>query len=177
MSIAVTDLHRKAMIEQAQIGVLNLQHSVAENAATHKKWAIDGMPLEELQEKIDRTLDAYESIRARLRHFRDVVIPSDACMLEVGDALRLTLVSVGQVGQDVANLLVDHGIEDDRPGAVFLGSLVDLLYHGPRFFDAVDIRARELGEADGLELRQQALPEGFGGDAGAVGDEESGTFH
>lgn len=107
MSIAVTDLHRKAMIEQAQIGVLNLQHSVAENAATHKKWAIDGMPLEELQEKIDRTLDAYESIRARLRHFRDVVIPSDAGMLEVGDALRLTLVSVGQVGQDVANH-IDH---------------------------------------------------------------------
>jgi hypothetical protein len=28
-----------------------------------------------------------------------------------------------------------------------------------------------------LELREQALAQGFGRDAGAVGDEESGTFH
>ena len=81
------------------------------------------------------------------------------------------------LGQDVANLLVDHGVEDDRPGAVLLRSMVDLLYHGPRLVDAVYVGACELGKADGLELRQQALPQSFRGDARAVGNEECGAFH
>lgn len=103
MAIALTDAHRKHMIEQAQTGVLNLQRSVHANALTHKQWAQEGMPLDELAEKINRTLDAYESIRARLRKFRDEVIPSDPGFLTVGDSLKLTLQSVGDVGQQVAD--------------------------------------------------------------------------
>jgi len=91
------------MIEQVEIGVINLQSSVYNNAVTHKRWAQDGMELAELQEKITNTINAYESIRAKLRHFRDVVIPSDPGMLTVGDSLKLTLQSVGTVGQEVAD--------------------------------------------------------------------------
>lgn len=107
MGIAITDAHRKHMIEQAQTGVLNMQRSVHDNALTHKKWAQEGMPIDELREKINRTIDAYESIRARLRHFRDVVIPADPGFLTVGDSLKLTLQSVGDVGQQVADH-IDH---------------------------------------------------------------------
>ncbi|MCY1301947.1 hypothetical protein D9M70_515850 [compost metagenome] len=79
--------------------------------------------------------------------------------------------------QNIPDFLVDHGVEDDRAGPVFLRSGVDLLYHGARFFNAVDVRSGQLVERDRLELRQQALAQCFGGDAGAVGDEESGSFH
>lgn len=104
MTIQTTDAHRKAMIEQAQIGVLNLQSSVANNAVTHKQWAIDeSVPLEQLQQYITDTLAAYEAIRAKLRHFRDVIIPNDPAYLTVGDSLKLTLQSVWAVGQVVAD--------------------------------------------------------------------------
>lgn len=104
MTIQTTDAHRKAMIEQAQIGVLNLQSSVANNAVTHKQWAIDeSVPLEQLQQYITDTLAAYEAIRAKLRYFRDVIIPGDSTYLTVGDSLKLTLQSVGDVGQAVAD--------------------------------------------------------------------------
>ena len=79
--------------------------------------------------------------------------------------------------ENFTDLLVDDGVENDRARSVFLGSIIDLLYHGARFFNAIDIRARELGERDGFELRQQTLTQGFGGDTGAIGDEESGSFH
>lgn len=104
MAITITDAHRKAMIEQAQTGVLNMQMSVARNAVTHKQWAVDQTyQLGELQQRINDTIAAYESIRARLRNFRDVIIPGDPGFLLVGDALMLTLQSVGSVGQQVAD--------------------------------------------------------------------------
>jgi hypothetical protein len=104
MAITITDAHRKLMIEQAQNGVLNMQMSVANNAATHKQWALDeSVPLAELQQRITDTIAAYESIRSRLRHFRDVTIPADSGFLSVGDSLKLTLQSVGNVGQEVAD--------------------------------------------------------------------------
>ena len=55
--------------------------------------------------------------------------------------------------QDLADVLVDDGVENDRPHPVALGRGVDLLDHDPRFFDAVDVRARELVERNVLELR------------------------
>ena len=103
MTIVMTDMHRKRMNEQVEIGVINLQQSTFSNAQTHKKWAQDGMELAELQEKITNTINAYELIRAKLRHFRDVVIPADPGMLTVGDSLKLTLQTVGAVGQEVAD--------------------------------------------------------------------------
>lgn len=103
MAIQITDLHRKQMIEEAQRGVLNMQRDVHTNALQHKQWAIDQMPLDQLQGYITSTINAYESNRARMRHFRDVIIPSDPGFLTVGDALMLTLQSVGSVGQEVAD--------------------------------------------------------------------------
>ncbi len=79
--------------------------------------------------------------------------------------------------QDVANFLIDQGVEDDRPGTVGFRRFVDLLYHGPRFFRGIDIGASQFGKADGFELCEQTLTQGFGCDAGAIGDEESRSFH
>ena len=59
----------------------------------------------------------------------------------------------------------------------FSAAAVDLLYHCARFFHAVDIRAREFGKVDSLKLGQQALAQGLGGNAGAIGDEKSSSFH
>lgn len=104
MAITLTDAHRKRMIEQASTGVLNLQESVRRNALTHKQWAVDqSLPLAELQQRINDTITAYESIRASLRYFRDVVIPADPGFLTVGDQLALTLQSVGVIGTEVAD--------------------------------------------------------------------------
>ncbi|MCP5244868.1 MAG: hypothetical protein H6937_02410 [Burkholderiales bacterium] len=104
MAITMTDAHRKRMIDQAYTGVMNLQESVLRNALTHKQWAIDQIyTLPELQQRINDTLAAYESIRAQLRNFRDVVIPADPGFLTVGDQLALTLQSVGVIGTEVAD--------------------------------------------------------------------------
>ncbi len=103
MTIQITDMHRKHMVEQVEIGVINLQTSVHNNALTHKKWAQDQMELSDLQDKITNTINAYEGIRAKLRYFRDVVMPSDPGMTAVGDAMKLTLQTVGAVGKAVAD--------------------------------------------------------------------------
>ena len=104
MAIARTNAHRKRMIEEAAQGVINLQQSIASNAAAHRKWAVDqSVPLSELQTMISDTINAYEAIRAKLRHFRDVTIPADAGFTLVGDQFLLTLQSVGSVGQAVAD--------------------------------------------------------------------------
>ena len=84
--------------------------------------------------------------------------------------------SIG-LGQYVADFLIDYSVEDDRSSAIPFGRLVDLLHHGARFFRSIDIRPGELGEGNVLELRQQALAEGFRSDAGTVGNEKSGSFH
>ncbi|MGF6131676.1 hypothetical protein ABIA54_000537 [Pseudomonas sp. EB276 TE3739] len=79
--------------------------------------------------------------------------------------------------ENLTDVLIDDGVEDDRPEAVGFSGFVDLLYHGPRFFHAVDVGPREFAEGNVFELRQQALTQGFGGNAGAIGDEESRSFH
>ena len=79
--------------------------------------------------------------------------------------------------KDLTNVLIDDGVEDNRTEAVGFGGSVDLLYHGPRFIRVVDIRPRELGEGNVFELREQALTQCFGCDAGAVGNKESRSFH
>nr|GFD56202.1 hypothetical protein [Tanacetum cinerariifolium] len=77
--------------------------------------------------------------------------------------------------QNLADVLIDNGVEDDGARLVFFGSLVDLLDHRPGLLDAVDIGPGELVEGYVFKLRQQALTKRFGCDAGAVGDKESGS--
>lgn len=79
--------------------------------------------------------------------------------------------------EDLTDVLIDDGVENDRAHTVFFGGQIDLLYHGPRFIHVIDIRPGEFGEGDAFELREQALTQGFGGNAGAVGDKESRSFH
>ena len=80
-------------------------------------------------------------------------------------------------GEDFANILIDDSVEDYRANTVFFGGVVDLLYHCPRFFHAIYIRACEFAEGHVFELRQQTLAEGFGCNAGAIGYKESRSFH
>ena len=79
--------------------------------------------------------------------------------------------------EDLTNILIDDGVENDRATTVFFGRQIDLLYHGPRFIHAVDIGPREFGEGNVFKLREQALTQCFGCNAGAVGDKESRSFH
>src|SRR3989344_114346 len=80
-------------------------------------------------------------------------------------------------GQNVTDFLVNQRVEDDRPATVLFRGIIDLLYHGPRFFRGVDVRARQFRESDVLELCQKTLAQGFRGDACAVRNEESSSFH
>ncbi|MNE59409.1 hypothetical protein D3C80_1545010 [compost metagenome] len=56
-------------------------------------------------------------------------------------------------GQHLADILVDDGVEDDWTDTVLFSGAIDLLYHRPRFFYAVDVRTREFIERNGIELR------------------------
>ncbi|MCY1429917.1 hypothetical protein D9M71_458490 [compost metagenome] len=79
--------------------------------------------------------------------------------------------------ENLTNVLIDDGVEDNRTEAVGFGGFVDLLYHGPRFVHVVDVRPRDFAEGNVFELRQKALTQGFGGNAGTIGDKESRSFH
>src|SRR5690606_14718216 len=79
--------------------------------------------------------------------------------------------------ENVANPLVDQGVEYDRADAIAFRCFIDLLYHCPRFFGRIDVRPGQLGEVDGFELCQQALAECLGRDAGTVVDDRSSSFH
>lgn len=89
---------------------------------------------------------------------------------EVGQAEGVGLVD------DRRQVLVDQRGEDDRPHAVGFALRVDALQRFLSFVDAVQEGDADLPELDVLELGQQAVAEGFGGEAGAVGDEEYGAF-
>ncbi|MOA36472.1 hypothetical protein D3C78_1579970 [compost metagenome] len=80
-------------------------------------------------------------------------------------------------GENLTNVLIDDGVEDDRAKAVLFGGCVDLLYHGPRFVGVVDVRTNDFAEGYVFELRQQALTQSFGRNARAIGDKESRSFH
>ncbi|MOA09786.1 hypothetical protein D3C78_1296400 [compost metagenome] len=79
--------------------------------------------------------------------------------------------------QDLTDVLIYDGVEDDRAYTITLGRGVDLLDHGPRLFRRIDVGTGEFIERNALELSEQTLAQGFGSDAGAVGDEERGSFH
>jgi hypothetical protein len=104
MAIALTDAHRKRMLEQVQMGVLNLQDSVARNAATHRQWAINEMPLSELQEAIANTIQAYIRIRTRLRNFRNNV--ADQAFADVGADIRLDLTVLRYTWEALSGFIV-----------------------------------------------------------------------
>ncbi len=69
---------------------------------------------------------------------------------------------------------VDHGREHQRPAAVDLGAVVDLVHRLVRLVHAVDEGQADAVRLD-LELGQDGVGKGLGRDAGAVGDEESGA--
>lgn len=79
--------------------------------------------------------------------------------------------------ENLPNVLVHDGVEDDRPHPIPLRRSIDLLHHHPRFLDAVDVGPGELVERNVLELSQKTLPEGLRRDAGTVGNEEGRSFH
>ena len=78
-------------------------------------------------------------------------------------------------GDDVAHLVVDQRDEDDRPLAFAQRRFVDLPHHRPGLVDRVDEGPAHMARL-GRELREDRVAEGFGGDAGAVGDEEHGAM-
>ena len=71
-------------------------------------------------------------------------------------------------GNDVADVLTDNGVEDDRRGAVAVGGVVDFADRRMRFFDGVDKRQHDLLDLQRFELCQQAVAQFFGSESGAV---------
>src|SRR3546814_13497280 len=45
--------------------------------------------------------------------------------------------------ENLTDVLIDDGIEDNRAETVGFGGFIDLLYHGPCLVDAVDVRRSE----------------------------------
>lgn len=71
---------------------------------------------------------------------------------------------------------IDQCGEHDGAHAVGFALRVDALHCFLCLGDGVEEGDAQLLEFDFLELRHQAMAEGFGGQAGAVGDEEYGAF-
>ena len=71
-----------------------------------------------------------------------------------------------------ANVVVDQRAEDDRPRAGAGFRRGDPVHAVACLFDRIDERLDDLLEVDALELREQAVTERLGRDAGAVGHEE-----
>ena len=67
------------------------------------------------------------------------------------------------------------GAEHDRPHAVLAGGMVDVGDHRTRLVIGVDEGKGQRLEIDTIELGQQAVAQGFGGDARSVGHEEDAT--
>src|SRR5690606_38938797 len=79
------------------------------------------------------------------------------------------------LGQDRVELPVHAGIDHDRADPVGLGGGPDLGGGGAGLGDGVDEGDPVGDEAEAGELGQQAVADGLGGDAGAVGDVEHGA--
>ena len=76
----------------------------------------------------------------------------------------------------LGDIAVHQGADHDGAGAVPFREGVDVLDDIPRLVHGIHERERDLVECDALELREQAVPQHLGGDAGAVGDEEGGAL-
>ncbi len=83
--------------------------------------------------------------------------------------------SVGSLDR-AADGQVHQRAEDQRTGAVLLRGLINLPNRVDGLLRRIDERKRNFAERDLIELGEQAVPEHLGGDPGAVGDEECGTF-
>ncbi|OQA31586.1 MAG: hypothetical protein BWY57_02309 [Betaproteobacteria bacterium ADurb.Bin341] len=77
---------------------------------------------------------------------------------------------------DGGNLRVDQCCEHEGTQAIGPAAFVDAGDDGVRLVGTVDERGAVLAEFDILELGQQAVAQGFGSQAGAVGDKEDGAF-
>ena len=95
----------------------------------------------------------------------------------VDEALEQLLVVTVAAAQDVADLVVEQGCEDDGAFPITVCGLLHTLREGLGTLRGVDVGHVDLLEVHAVELGQQAVTEGLGGDAGALGDEEDGAFH
>ena len=75
---------------------------------------------------------------------------------------------------DLQDFDVHQGGEHHRPAPLHLGRVIDLAHHLVGLVDSVDERQPDMARLE-LELRQDGVTEGFGGDAGAVRDEKYGA--
>ena len=83
----------------------------------------------------------------------------------------------GRTVQRSADLRIDDGAEYQRCQAVGGRSPVNQVDGLARLGHGIDERQSNAAEIMALELGQQALAEGFGGNGGAIGDEQDGSAH
>ncbi len=102
----MTNAHRRRMIHEAESAILNLQEALATNAQTHKQWAVDEtIPLQALQQYIASMINSMNATRAKLRTFRDVIIPADSEISNVGGLIGLSVADVDALGQEIAGYI------------------------------------------------------------------------
>ena len=83
----------------------------------------------------------------------------------------------GGFGDDVADVLVDDGVDDDRALAVIGMRALDGLDQCRRLFGRIDVGLGHHADVGILELGEQTASQCLGGDAGAIGNEEGGSGH
>lgn len=101
MSIPYTNIHRKQKIEQAVVGVINIQRALnIEPSSLFKPIAIaQSKTIEELNSMIDTWVGQVDLIRNKLVVFRDVELANDPDILTLGNTIGISLQDVDSVGQ------------------------------------------------------------------------------
>ena len=73
---------------------------------------------------------------------------------------------------DINQILVAHGADDDRQLPTFLNAAIDVITDGIGFFGAVDKGYRVGLEGVIGKLGQQTHPQGFSRDGGTIGEKK-----
>lgn len=103
MPIPYTNMHRRVKIEQAVIGVTNIQKALnVEPASLFKPMAqAQQKTVEEINSMMDNWIVQVNNIRAKLVQFRDVELVNDPDIITLGTAIGISLQDVDSVGTAV----------------------------------------------------------------------------
>ncbi len=99
-----------------------------------------------------------------MMHCRQGLFEARQYIAERIDHQRLALLD------NLDQIVIAHGADDNRQLAAALDAAIDFVDYRMGFFQAVDKRDGVCLEGVIRKLGQQAVPKGFGGDRGAVGE-------
>lgn len=103
MPIPYTNIHRKQKIDQAVIGVMNIQNALhVEPSVLFKPMALaQSKTVEEINSMIDTWITQVDGIRNKPVNFRDVELVNDLDIITLSSTFGISLQDVDSVGQAV----------------------------------------------------------------------------